>query len=226
MRLIELTQVLSERAPSWGGSCGFCAEVKKDYDRMFRVQKVQMHAGIGTHMDAPSHRFSGAASIGEIPLEELIVPVYVMDVRSKADAHYEISCEDILEFEAQWGEIAPETLFIGFTGWSRFWTDVESYRNVDERGQMCFPAFSRDAAALLLERGVVGIGIDTLSPDCSNSDYPVHRIFLGANKYIIENIGDCSLMPPKGAFAIALPLRALGLTECPIRLVGVIDASF
>ncbi len=138
MKIIELTQPLSELSPSWGGSCGFCAEIKKDYDKMFRVQKVHMHAGIGTHMDAPSHRFAGEASIGEIALEELIVPAYVIDVRKKADADYEISVEDIQEFENVYGKILPASLVIGFTGWSRFWNDsARQWSGTRRAGRQC-----------------------------------------------------------------------------------------
>lgn len=46
-RFIELTQKLSAEAPTWNGSCGFCLEVKQDYDRVFRVHQIKMHAGVG-----------------------------------------------------------------------------------------------------------------------------------------------------------------------------------
>ena len=76
-KIVDLTHPLSAQAPTWNGTCGFCAEVKKDYDQMFRVQQIKMHAGVGTHMDAPSHRFPGTSSIAEIPLERLIIPACV-----------------------------------------------------------------------------------------------------------------------------------------------------
>ena len=83
-QLIELTHRLNPDVPTWNGSCGFCLEVKKDYDQVFRVQQVKMHAGVGTHMDAPSHRFQGAGSIADIPLEQLIVPICVLHLSDKA----------------------------------------------------------------------------------------------------------------------------------------------
>ena len=57
---------------------------------------------------------------------------------------------------------------------------------------MHFPAFSAASAELLLKRNVAGIAIDTLSPDCLDPDFTVHTLILGAGKYIIENIADCS----------------------------------
>src|SRR5260221_336162 len=123
-KIVDLTQPLSSNAPTWNGSCGFCLEMKKDYDRMFRVEQLKMHAGVGTHMDAPSHRFQGGKSIAEIPLEQCIVLAHVIDVSERAHADYEISLEDVEQYEARYGMIASGSLVIGYTGWSRFWLDA------------------------------------------------------------------------------------------------------
>ncbi len=188
---------------------------------MFRVQQIKMHAGVGTHMDAPSHRFPDAACIASIPLEELFAPASVIDVSHKANADYSISISDIEAYEAAYGTIPQGSLVIGFTGWCRYFSDPVKYRNIDPDGRMHFPSFSEDAAQLLLKRNIAGIAIDTLSPDCLDDAYPVHRLILGAGKYIIENIADCSGVPPQGAHVMALPLRAVDATECPIRAVAL-----
>lgn len=221
-RAIELTHLLSPQAPTWNGSCGFCLEVKKDYDRVFRVQQVKMHAGVGTHMDAPSHCVPGGSSIADIPLEQLIVPACVIDVSAKADADYEVSLADIETYEKEYGRIPKDALMIAHTGWGRFWSHPDAYRNVDARGQMHFPAFSGEAALFLIERGVAGIAIDTLSPDCLDQTFPVHKIILGAGKYIIENIANSSQLAPRGGYVIVLPLKMEGATESPIRAIGLI----
>lgn len=220
--LIELTHLLTPHVPTWGGSCGFCLEIKKDYDRMFRVQQIKMHAGVGTHMDAPSHRFEDGGSIESIPLEQLIVPACVIDVSAQAHADYELSCEDVERYERDHGKIVKNALVIVHTGWGRFWSQPDAYRNVDAKGQMHFPAISGAAGELLVERDVAGIAIDTISPDCLDQTYPVHKAVLGAGKYIIENIAQCALMPPRGGYVIALPLRAKDATECPARVVGLV----
>ncbi len=221
-KLVDLTHPLNDQVPTWNGSCGFCLELKQDYDRVFRVNQIKMHSGIGTHMDAPSHRFQGGASISEIPLEQLIVRACVIDVSEKADANYEISVQDVEIYERAHGIIPKDALVIGYTGWERFWSDSAAYRNVDENGTMHFPAFSATAVEILLKRDIAGIAIDTLSPDCLDSSFPVHRLMLGAGKYIIENIANCSQIPEKGSYIIALPLRAEASTESPIRAVALI----
>lgn len=219
---VDLTHSLTFEIPTWNGSCGFCLEVKKDYDQMFCVQKIKMHAGIGTHMDAPSHRFEGAMSIGDISLENLIVPACVIDVSKKAHADYEVSVDDIQNYETEHGKIMKNSLVIAHTGWGVFWHDVDKYRNVDAQGQMHFPAFSNQAAELLMQRDIAGIAIDTLSPDCLDSDFSVHKTVLGKGKYIIENIAGCEKMPPKGGFVIALPLKIQKGAEAPLRIIGLV----
>ena len=219
-KILDLTHPLSSEVPTWNGSCGFCLEIKQDYDKMFRVQQVKMHAGIGTHMDAPSHCIQEGHSIADIPLEQLIVPVCVIDVSKEAD--YEISFEDIENYERTYGIIPKGSLVIGYTGWSRFWNNPDAYRNIDANGQMHFPAFSSKAVELLLKKDIVRIAIDALSPDCLNQSFSVHRLILGASEYIIENIADCSELPPKGSYVIALPLKVKDGTESPIRIVGLI----
>jgi kynurenine formamidase len=220
-KIVDLTHLLSPQAPTWNGSCGFCLEIKKDYDRMFRVQQMKMHCGVGTHMDAPSHCIPGGSSIADISLQQLIVPACVIDVSARAHADYEVSVQDIEGYEASYGQIPQNSLVIAYTGWGCFWSQPEAYRNVDGGGQMHFPAFSAQAVEILLKRDIAGIAIDTLSPDCLDQAYPVHKLILGAGKYIIENIANCQQMPPKGGYVIALPLRAEAATEFPIRIVGL-----
>lgn len=220
--VLDLTHTLSPNAPTWNGSCGFCLEVKKDYDKLFRVQQIKMHAGVGTHMDAPSHRFEKGISIAEIPVNELLAQACVIDVSTKAHANYVISVQDIHEYEDIYGKIPAKSFVIGHTGWSQFWENSDRYRNVDAEGQMHFPAFSKEAAELLLTRHVIGLGIDTLSPDCLDLNFPVHALFLGSGKYIIENIANGSKIPPQGAFIIVLPLKMENATECPVRMVALI----
>lgn len=221
-KIKDLTQPLSPDVPTWNGSCGFCLEMKQDYDQMFRVQQIKIHAGVGTHMDAPSHRIQGGLSIADIPVEQLVVPICMIDVSDKAGANYEISLQDIQDHETEHGLIPSNSLVIACTGWSRFWMNADAYRNMDTSGQMHFPAFSTASAELLLKRNIAGIAIDTLSPDCLDPDFTVHKLILGAGKYIIENIADCSELPSRGSYAIALPLRAESSTESPIRIIALI----
>src|ERR1700722_20945542 len=70
---IDLTHALSPEIPCWDNDCGFQHGLTLDYadcstDIKFRVQKFEMPAGIGTHMDAPAHCIPGGKTIDEISL--------------------------------------------------------------------------------------------------------------------------------------------------------------
>ncbi len=226
IRFVDLTHPLTASVPTWTGSCGFEHSIKMDYEQGCRVQNIKMHAGVGTHMDAPSHFIPFGASISDISVEHLIVPIYVIDISTKViinyNPSYELSVQDILDYEAKFGSISNNALVVAYTGWEKYWNEPRRYRNENEDGMMVFPSFSAEAAELLVQKKVVGIGIDTLSPDRPDSSFPVHHIVLGAGKYIIENLANCSLLPPKGACAIVLPLNVVDGTESAIRAIGMV----
>lgn len=222
--LIDLTHFLEEHIPSWNGSDDFHQKITMDYPEAARVLEFRMRAGIGTHMDAPSHMIERTRNIGDIPLEKLIAPACVINVSAKMHPDLFISPEDILSFEKQHGRIQKGSLFIANTGWSKKWKDSALFRNPDSKGRLHFPGFLDSTADLLLERKIVGLGIDTLSPDGSNSEtyFPVHHKILGAEMYILENLMNLDKMPPKGAFTIVLPIKVKTGTEAPVRAIALV----
>lgn len=222
-KFIDLTHLITPNIPNWDNASCFHIENALDYDKGLRTQKIQMIAGIGTHMDAPSHFIRGGLSIDDIPLEKLIVPTCIINVSDKAGADYLISVKDIQDYEKNHAPIPENSFVIGYTGWSRFWPDIERYRNPDDKGRMHFPSFAAEAAQLLLEKDIAGIGIDTLSPDCDLA-FPVHKLLLGKGKYIVENLANCHLMPAQGAHVLLLPLN-MDSTESPIRAVGIVQTK-
>lgn len=220
---IDLTHVLTPDIPHWDTGCGFKLAVTLNYDKCttdvkFRVQQVSMAAGIGTHMDAPAHCISGAKTIDKIPLEQLIAPCVVINVSDKTHEKYSVSVNDIKDFEEKYGRINSGTFVIIYTGWDKFWQQPEKYRN-----NLIFPCVSKEAAELLLQREIVGLGIDTLSPDRSGEGFPVHNILLSAGKYIVENVNNANKLPPVGANVFVMPIKIQDGTEAPVRLIGLVE---
>ena len=218
---IDLTHSLHHDIPTWDIQCGFQCSIDVDYNASseltkFRVQHLDMPAGIGTHIDAPSHCILGSRDVSEINLQELICPCIKIDVSQKAHSSYLVNTNDIIEFEQQYGKIPANSLVIIHTGWSHYWKQPDRYHN-----NLLFPSISKEVAILLLDRNINGIGIDTLSPDSGDSDFPVHRLILGANKYIIENIANSDKLPETGTYAIALPTKIKGCTEASTRLIAI-----
>lgn len=218
--LIDLTHTLDENNPAWEEGCGFHHKTHLDYsdcdtEVKFRVQEFSMQAGTGTHIDAPAHCDSGGHTIDKIPLDHLIAPCFVIDISLKAHESYSLSKDDVLEFEKIHGSIEPGTIAMIYTGWEKFWNTPKYHNNFR------FPSISKEAAEALLDRHILGLGIDTLSPDRPDDQYPVHALMLKAGKWIVENAANLSKLSPKGSFCMALPIKT-SLTEAPIRLVGLL----
>jgi kynurenine formamidase len=179
----------------------------------------------GTHIDAPALFFDQGVTVDRLPLNQLFGPTCLIDVSKKSEADYQISPADIEQYEIDHGIIPEHSIVVGFTGWSRYWTNPKAYRNEDERGHTHFPTFSLSAVQLLLKRNIAGIAIDTLALEPLDSSFQTHKILLEAGKYIIENIANASQLPPKGAYILALPLKIEKGFEAPARVVGLIKES-
>jgi kynurenine formamidase len=222
MKMCDLTHALSPNIPHWSGGCGFQSETIIDYadcaDAVkFKVQKLDMFSGIGTHMDAPVHCIIGGKSIADIPLEDLIAPCIVIDVSTRSHEKYSVTPDDIEAFENQYGQIASGIFVIIRTGWEKHWHEPEKYRN-----NLIFPSLSKEAAEILVSRNIIGVGIDTLSPDRAEDGFPVHHLMLKADKYIIENVANAGCLPAVGAYIIVLPIKIQNGSEAPVRLIGLI----
>ncbi len=226
--VIDLTHIIDQNIPTWNGSCGFQLRNILNYEQCEKGKEICLHemslsCGIGTHIDAPSHFFQYQSSVDQLSLSSLIGPAIHLDVSHLASSSFKLSARDIQAFELEYGKIPADTLIIINTGWSRLWNTPAQYRNADENGIMHFPSVSKEAAEYLLERNVLGIAIDTLSPDLPESDFPVHKLFLGNGKFIIENVAHPDLLPKKGALVAALPMNIEGASEAPIRLIAFLE---
>lgn len=184
----------------------------------FRVMKISMDAGIGTHMDAPSHCIPGGLCVHDFDITALCMPCVTIDVSNKCPEYYSVTPQNIVDFEIKHGPIMKDTCVMIKTGWSRFWHEPLKYHN-----RHVFPSVSLEAANLLLERGVKALGIDTLSPDRPQDGFKVHKAFLSKGKILIENVAHLDIMPPIGAFIMVLPIKIKDGTEAPVRLVGLIS---
>lgn len=217
--LIDLTHTLTKNAPTWEGSCGFQLTTEHDYiddsDAVsFKVQKMSLNCGIGTHIDAPAHCIKNSITIDQIPLNDLVnLPGYCIDISKRLDQDNCLTANDIFEFEATLGPLQEKSCVLINTGWHRYWNDPLKYHN-----EFQFPYVQADAAELLVQRKILALGIDTLSPDRPDSGYPVHGLLLSRNILIVENANNLSHLPSKGFNITIAPLNMQEATESPIRM--------
>ena len=222
--ILDLTHSLHENIPNWEGENGFCEHIDIDYECGARVMRYEMFAGIGTHMDAPGHYIKGAEYIGDIAPEKLFVKACIIDVSRQVqdNGDYFVSAQEVKHWESKNGVIEKDSLVFFYTGWSKRWSDQAKYRNVVGDGKMHFPGISEQVADLLIKRDVVGVGIDTLSPDGSDYNFPVHKKMLGAHKYMLENVAHLDKMTQMGGYVCVAPLKIKYGTESPVRVFGFV----
>jgi kynurenine formamidase len=223
--VVDLTHRMHEGMPVWPGAAPFKMTRTSDYPQGYRAHVFEMAENTGTHVDAPAHFVEGKRSIAQIPPDELVVPAVVIDVTHKVErnADYLISASDVSDWEAANGSIAPGALVIARTGWYERFQSPQRYINQDAEGVMHFPGFGPDAAALLVERDVVGIGIDTPSLDHGPAKkFATHEIMLGADKYMIENLANLDKLPEVGATVVVGVLPVADGSQAQARVVALV----
>jgi kynurenine formamidase len=159
----------------------------------------------GTHMDAPGHFVLGGRLSPQITLQELLVPIVVIDIaaRAESDPNAVVTVDDVQRFERRHGRIPEGALVCMDSGWADKVDDPLEFKGGPAFPEYNFPGFHVDAAIWLAEnRDVTGIGVDTLSLDPGNSTtFPVHVNFLATDRYGLENLNNLDRIPPRGATA-------------------------
>jgi kynurenine formamidase len=171
----------------------------------FYAQEWTFGEHSGTHMDAPGHFTPGGRLSPEITLEELIVPIVVIDISRRAEREPDtmVTVDDLRRFERRHGRIPQGSIVCMDSGWAAKVDDPLEFKGGAAFPDYHFPGFSVEAAMWLAERRkVTGIGVDTISLDPGNSaTFPVHVDFLATDRYGLEGLNNLDKIPPRGAVA-------------------------
>jgi kynurenine formamidase len=225
-RVVDLTHAMGPDFPTYDGGSNLELEtvvtLAKDGYNMYRWHLVE-HTG--THMDAPIHFGDGVQSAAEIPVENLVVPLAVVDIRAKAadDPDAQLTPDDLRAFEAAHGPIAEGACVAMLSGWSDKVSGPE-FRNADADGVMHFPGFHVEAAQFLMsERNATGIAVDTLSLDPGRSaDFATHYAWLPSNRWGLEAVANLADLPPTGATLVVGGPKIKGATGGPSRVLALL----
>jgi kynurenine formamidase/predicted nucleotidyltransferase len=218
--VIELSHTLSPDSPTWPGG-SLVIEKTSDYDQLFRVQKYSFSAGFGTHIDTPAHMIPGGKDLADLPLNKALpssCTIFYPTIDPTTCSNWKLTRAMLEKFEHETGELIPDSWFVCMTGWGTRAHDTVKYQNMSPEGTLLFPALATDAVEYFIEKKIRGFGIDTLSPDCNNKDFTLHKLFLEADILIIENIKFVPHLPAKTGFLQVVPLAIQGGTESPVRL--------
>jgi len=224
-RVVDLTHAMGPDFPSFDPGPGLVTETVATLARDgYNMRRWCLVEHIGTHLDAPIHYADDGASADRLTIEDLVVPLVVVDIAGKAqdDPDARLTPDDLLAFEAARGAIPAHSCVALYSGWERFVTGPR-FCNADTDGVMHFPGFHAEAAALLIERGAVGLAVDTLSLDHGPSrDFPTHRTWLPTGRWGLEAVANLAMLPPVGATIVVGAPKIEGATGGPTRVLALV----
>ncbi len=164
----------------------------------------------GTHIDAPAHQIEGGATLDEIPLTRLVTDALVVDCRALAPGSVSMG-----EVEEQIADVRPDDLVLFCSGNDRNWGTDAYWRG------WCYP--DAEVSAVLVDRGVSGVGFDGPSADPVESvTYDLHRIWLSAGRVILENLRSLTELPRR-CRVVCAPLKVRGANGGPARVLALVD---
>ena len=200
--IYDITPAVSERIDVWPGDTPPSREVLLDMKAgaNLTLSTFRGTVHVGAHADAPSHYGADAPSIEGRSLDYYLGP-----------------CEVVPVDVPRGTRIRPEALAAPPRA-ERVLLRTGTYPD-PERFNEDFAAPSPELIAMLHDRGVRLIGIDTPSVDLfSSKDLPSHRACLERDMAILEGIVLDGV--PAGLYElIALPLKLVGFDASPVRAV-------
>lgn len=211
MRVYDLTHTIHKDMTVYPG------DEKPEIESVFTIithgvaeKKITLLTHTGTHMDAPAHMIDGGKTLDAFKPEDFIGDALVIDVTHLSER---IGFEDVLPY----GPWLQDVKYVFFkTGWSEHW-GTDAYL----KG---FPVLTKKAANWLCEQRIRAVGIDALSIDCVEDDeYPVHRILLGCEMLIIENLTNLEALPERAFKVACLPVKIEGADGAPARVMAMVE---
>lgn len=226
MKVVDLTLTLGPDTVMWPGAPQPTAEtVLTIEEHGFYNRLITFVEHSGTHFDAPCHMVPGQTSVDKIDPSKLVAPVAMIDISAEIgdDADGVLTAEMLAAWEAKHGQVPQGAAVFLRTGWEQKIGDKAAYMN--EGGPLRFPGFGVEAARVLVdERGVVGLGIDTLGVDVGSSDsFAVHKTVSHIKGlWHLENLTNLKLLPPQGAIVFVGVLKLENSSGGPARVLALV----
>ena len=165
----------------------------------FRATYYEMVGQYGTHVDPPAHFAENGATMDQIPLKQMILPLIVFDATPllTTDPNHAFSVDDIRQWERKHGRVPSGTFVALRTDMSKdFERDFERFKRHP------FPAWSLEAIKFLYEqRGVTATGHESLDTDATDK-MESETYLLQHGHYQIEVMANLDQVPASGALIV------------------------
>jgi kynurenine formamidase len=240
LRVVDLTQPLSAETPllplppQWNNTPSFSLKELSRYDERgpaWYWNAFETGEHTGTHFDAPVHWISGKDlpnnSVDRIPPAQFVGPACVVDVTQDVarDANFLVTPDLLQAWEKKNGKIPAAAWVLLRTGWSKR-TSAAEYINLKDDGPHT-PGWAPEASEFLArERNVLGVGVETVGTDAGQAarmqpPFPNHFIMHGSGKFGLAGLCNLDRLPATGAVVIAAPLKIVGGSGSPLRVIAI-----
>jgi kynurenine formamidase len=240
LRVVDLTQPLSPQTPllplpkQWNNTPAFKIWELSRYDERgpaWYWNGFETGEHTGTHFDAPVHWVSGRDlpenTVDRIPANKFVGPACVIDISVEVakNPNYLLTLQDLQRWEERYGRIPAGAWVLLRTDWSKR-TDPLDYVNLKENGPHT-PGLSKESSAFLAgERNVLGVGVETVGTDAGQAatfdpPFPNHYLMHGSGKFGLASLSNLDQLPPTGAIVIAAPLKIVGGSGSPLRVLAI-----
>ena len=205
---IDISVPMSDGMVHWPGdpACKISLFVSIPGGAPCNLTQMSLSAHTGTHMDAPRHFVRDGRTMESLPLDAVIGPCRVIELKHRTV----ITREELAPHKLKRGERVLFKTRNSTKSWKMAKTST-----FDEN----FVYIPADTASYLVERGVQTVGVDYLSVGGYKKDGVLcHQIMLGAEIWIIEGLNLAKIQPGKYEL-ICLPLKIVGADGAPARAV-------
>ena len=241
--VVDLTQPLSESTPvlvlpePFANTPGLKRHEISRYDDKgpaWAWYWLEIGEHVGTHFDAPIHWVTGkdGDDLASVPAHRLVGPVVVIDKSAEAaeEPDYVLTVPDLNAFTDEHGPLPDDGWLFLRTGWDARAHDQDAFLNANDTGPHT-PGFDVECARYLAqETGLVGVGVETVGTDAGaahsfDPPFPVHSFMLGAGKYGLTQLANLAQLPPTGAVVVVAPLKLVGGTGSPARVLAFVPRT-
>jgi kynurenine formamidase len=242
LRVVDLTAPLApdtpviDLPPQFAPSPGLSVREISRYDERgpaWYWNTITLGEHTGTHFDAPIHWVTGKDlpdnATDTILAARFIGPACVLDVTDEVarNPDFLLMPEHVTAWEREHGPIPVGAWVLLRTGWSAR-EGREAFLGVGADGAAHSPGFHPSCSQFLAtQRDILGVGVETVGTDAGQAGgfeppFPSHTFMHGNGKFGLTSLRNLDQLPPTGAVVIAAPLKLVGGSGSPLRVLAIV----
>ena len=181
-------------------------------NQWYIMHDIIMVSHIATHIEAPYHILKDQADLAAMPLETLMGPAIILDLRGRP-AKSAIGIDDVKTAAGKAGGIRKGDIVFANLGFGPFY-GTERYGGT--------PYFPPETIAWLADQGMKLLGVDAGGVEVPGSEQHVsHYALFSRGIPLIENVANLDRLSKPRVQAYAFPIAVHGLEAFPVRVVAV-----